>query len=70
MVLFNYNPMAMRQIEETPLRTILTNFKVMGLFIMYWFARLIRPLFNWEKPMTLSEFVNNPRRSLIEVVLA
>ena len=55
--------------EETPITTVLSNIKITWWFVTYWFARVIRPFFTWEKPMTFSEFISDPRRSLIEVIL-
>ena len=65
-----HNPMATRTTNaEHPLVTILINFKLTWWFAWYWVARGIRPLFTWEKPMTFTHFISDPRKSLIEVVL-
>ena len=52
------------------MKDIWINTKLTYWFGAYWLARAIRPLFNWGKPISFVEFVNEPRRSLIEVVLA
>lgn len=65
------NPMATRTTNlENPLITIWNNTEVLWLYVCYYFARFLRPLFHLSKPpFTVNEYINS-KRNIVEIITA